>query len=109
MLLFVILWLYARKVRPTMAVSAVFLMGYGVLRFLAEFAREPDDFGLVFGLLDGATVVFADDYIGRGFAVVCVSKEFAPATNHSNKTHEFAKTSFALYAAVCHSGLVGVR
>ena len=44
LLLFVILWVYARKIRPTMAVSAVFLTGYGVLRFLAEFAREPDDY-----------------------------------------------------------------
>ena len=25
-------------------VSALFLVGYGAFRFLAEFAREPDDF-----------------------------------------------------------------
>jgi phosphatidylglycerol:prolipoprotein diacylglycerol transferase len=43
-LLFVILWLYSAKPRPTGAVSAVFLIGYGVLRFAAEFFREPDDF-----------------------------------------------------------------
>jgi phosphatidylglycerol:prolipoprotein diacylglycerol transferase len=42
--LFVILWLYARKPRPTGAVSAVFLVGYGVLRFLVEYTREPDNF-----------------------------------------------------------------
>ena len=37
-----------------MAVSAVFLLGYGVLRFLAEFAREPDDFlGLFAGFSMG--------------------------------------------------------
>ena len=54
LLLFVILWLYARKIRPMMAVSAVFLMGYGVLRFIAEFAREPDDFlGLFAGFSMG--------------------------------------------------------
>jgi phosphatidylglycerol:prolipoprotein diacylglycerol transferase len=44
LLLFVILWLFARRPRPTGAVSAVFLIGYGVFRFLAEFAREPDSF-----------------------------------------------------------------
>ena len=44
MLLFVILWLYSRKPRPVGAVSAVFLIGYGSFRFLAEFAREPDSF-----------------------------------------------------------------
>jgi len=43
-LLFLILWLYSAKPRPTGAVSAMFLIGYGVLRFSAEFFREPDDF-----------------------------------------------------------------
>jgi len=43
-LLFVILWLYSAKPRPTGAVSAMFLIGYGVLRFSVEFFREPDDF-----------------------------------------------------------------
>jgi phosphatidylglycerol:prolipoprotein diacylglycerol transferase len=43
-LLFVILWLYSAKPRPTGAVSAMFLIGYGVWRFGAEFFREPDDF-----------------------------------------------------------------
>jgi phosphatidylglycerol:prolipoprotein diacylglycerol transferase len=44
LLLFVILWLYARKERRERRVSAVFLIGYGVMRFTAEFFREPDDF-----------------------------------------------------------------
>ena len=43
-LLFVILWLYSAKPRPRGAVSALFLVGYGALRFIAEFAREPDAF-----------------------------------------------------------------
>ncbi|HET9576607.1 MAG TPA: prolipoprotein diacylglyceryl transferase [Usitatibacter sp.] len=43
-LLFVILWLYSRKPRPRGAISGAFLVGYGALRFLAEFAREPDNF-----------------------------------------------------------------
>jgi len=42
-LLFVILWLYSRKQRPTGAISALFLIGYGSFRFLAEFTRQPDD------------------------------------------------------------------
>jgi phosphatidylglycerol---prolipoprotein diacylglyceryl transferase len=44
LLLFVLLWLYARKPRPLGAVSGAFLLGYGVSRFIAEFAREPDSF-----------------------------------------------------------------
>ncbi|HTT40360.1 MAG TPA: prolipoprotein diacylglyceryl transferase [Burkholderiales bacterium] len=43
-LLFVILWVFARKPRPTGAVSALFLIGYGSLRFLVEYTREPDNF-----------------------------------------------------------------
>ena len=43
-LLFAILWIYAARPRPRGAVSGLFLIGYGVFRFLAEFAREPDSF-----------------------------------------------------------------
>jgi len=40
--LFVILWIYSRRPRPTMAVSGAFLIGYSVFRFAAEFVRVPD-------------------------------------------------------------------
>jgi len=43
-LLFIILWRYSAKPRPRGAVSAMFLIGYGVLRFIAEFFRAPDSF-----------------------------------------------------------------
>jgi phosphatidylglycerol---prolipoprotein diacylglyceryl transferase len=42
--LFVLLWLYAKKPRGLGQVSGVFLVGYGVFRFIAEFFREPDRF-----------------------------------------------------------------
>ena len=44
LLLFVLLWLYARKPRQVGQVSGAFLLGYGVFRFTAEFFREPDSF-----------------------------------------------------------------
>ena len=44
LLLFAILWWYSRKPRPRGAVSGAFLLGYGLLRFAAEFTRQPDDF-----------------------------------------------------------------
>jgi len=44
LLLFVLLWLYARKPRAIGQVSGAFLVGYGVLRFIAEYFREPDSF-----------------------------------------------------------------
>jgi phosphatidylglycerol:prolipoprotein diacylglycerol transferase len=54
-LLFVILWVYARKERGIGQVSGLFLIGYGAFRFIAEFFREPDAFlGLLaFGLSMG--------------------------------------------------------
>ncbi len=43
-LLFIILWVYGSKSRPRGHVAGVGLIGYGVLRFFAEFFREPDAF-----------------------------------------------------------------
>lgn len=40
--LFAILWLFASRPRPPMAVSGMFLLGYGSLRVFSEFFREPD-------------------------------------------------------------------
>jgi phosphatidylglycerol---prolipoprotein diacylglyceryl transferase len=40
--MFVVLWLYTRKPRPTMAASGLFLIIYGVGRFIVEFVRVPD-------------------------------------------------------------------
>ncbi|MCC6212625.1 MAG: prolipoprotein diacylglyceryl transferase [Burkholderiales bacterium] len=42
--LFALLWWFSSRPRPRMQVSALFLIGYGVCRFLVEFAREPDSF-----------------------------------------------------------------
>jgi phosphatidylglycerol:prolipoprotein diacylglycerol transferase len=50
LLLFALLWWFSSRPRPVGRVSGLFLLGYGVLRFLAEFAREPDAF---LGLLAG--------------------------------------------------------
>lgn len=47
-LLFFILWFYARRPRPSGAVSGVFLIGYGAFRFIAEYFRTPD--AGIFGL-----------------------------------------------------------
>jgi phosphatidylglycerol:prolipoprotein diacylglycerol transferase len=44
LLLFVLLWAYSRQPRALGKISAAFLLGYGVLRFSAEYFREPDGF-----------------------------------------------------------------
>lgn len=50
-LLFIVLWLMAKQVkRPWGSLSAAFLMGYGFLRFMVEYYREPDaPLGLLWG------------------------------------------------------------
>lgn len=50
LLLFVFLWWYSSKPRRRGQVSGLFLLGYGLARFLVEFTREPDGF---LGLLAG--------------------------------------------------------
>ena len=40
--LFALLWWFSSKLRQRGQVSALFLIGYGVFRFIAELAREPD-------------------------------------------------------------------
>lgn len=42
LLLFVILWWFSARPRPRMAISGLFLLGYGVFRGTAEFFRAPD-------------------------------------------------------------------
>jgi phosphatidylglycerol:prolipoprotein diacylglycerol transferase len=42
LLLFIVLWLYARTARPRMAVSGLFALGYGSARFFTEYFRTPD-------------------------------------------------------------------
>jgi phosphatidylglycerol:prolipoprotein diacylglycerol transferase len=42
--LFALLMWFSSKPRPVGAVSALFLIGYGMFRFLVEFTREPDSF-----------------------------------------------------------------
>jgi phosphatidylglycerol---prolipoprotein diacylglyceryl transferase len=40
--LFAIMWWFSARPRPAMAVSGLFLLGYGGFRFLVEFVRVPD-------------------------------------------------------------------
>ena len=53
-LLFIFLWWFSSRPRPLGAVSGLFLAGYGVLRFIAEFFRNPDP-GIFSGFIPGLT------------------------------------------------------
>ena len=50
LLAFVILWLFARKARPRLAVGAVYALLYGCARFFTEYFRVPDWQTTVLGL-----------------------------------------------------------
>jgi phosphatidylglycerol:prolipoprotein diacylglycerol transferase len=41
--LFVVVYLFSRRPRPIGSVAGLFLLGYGIARFLVEFVRLPDD------------------------------------------------------------------
>jgi phosphatidylglycerol:prolipoprotein diacylglycerol transferase len=42
--LFAALWWLSARPRPRGAVSGAFLIGYGLVRFVVEYTREPDHF-----------------------------------------------------------------
>ncbi|MBD2839460.1 prolipoprotein diacylglyceryl transferase [Pseudomonas sp. JM0905a] len=70
--LFAILWFYSRKPRPTMAVSGMFALFYGIFRFTVEFVRVPDaQLGyLAFGWLTMGQILCLPMIIGGIFLIV---------------------------------------
>jgi phosphatidylglycerol:prolipoprotein diacylglycerol transferase len=74
LVLLAFLWWFSSKPRPRGQVSAMFLLGYGTLRFIAEFAREPDSFigYLALGLTMGQWLCLA--MIAGGAALLVWSR-----------------------------------
>jgi phosphatidylglycerol:prolipoprotein diacylglycerol transferase len=79
LLLFLLLWLYSSRPRPMGAISGLFLVGYGVMRFLAEFAREPDAFLGLLGLGLSMGQWLSLPMIALGLALLAFSRRAAPA------------------------------
>ena len=74
LVMFVVLWLYTATPRPVARVSGLFLMLYGVFRFLVEFTREPDDY-LGFVALDWVTMgqILSVPMIVAGLVIMLLS------------------------------------
>jgi phosphatidylglycerol:prolipoprotein diacylglycerol transferase len=53
--LFAVLWLFSRRLKPPVATSGMFLIAYGLLRFTTEFFRTPDS-QLMFVAFDWMTM-----------------------------------------------------
>ena len=80
--IFVIVWLYSNKPRPTMAVSGLFAVCFGVFRFINEFFRQPDpQLGFVaFGWMSMGQVLSIPLAIAGVLLMVFAYKK-APAKN----------------------------
>ncbi|MFT7491653.1 MAG: phosphatidylglycerol:prolipoprotein diacylglycerol transferase, partial [Pseudohongiellaceae bacterium] len=100
--LFVILYWFSQKPRPRLAVSALFLICYGIFRFAVEFVRAPDAHipELLFGwmtrgqlltipLIIGGFGIFIWAYT-KGFAVAASPQESSDKIEKTPKTHKKA-------------------
>ena len=92
-LLFIVVWLFARKPRPIGVVSGVFVAGYGIARFIVEFAREPDDFlGLLtFGLSMGQWLSLPMISVGGAMLVWAYRSRKFPVAPQQDKAEAFKK------------------
>lgn len=73
LLLFIVLWLYARKPRPYLAVSGVFAAGYGLARFFTEYFRTPDYEVELGGWVLSAGQMLSLPMIALGIALLAVA------------------------------------
>jgi phosphatidylglycerol:prolipoprotein diacylglycerol transferase len=84
LLLFVVLWIYSARPRPRGTVGALFVLGYGVARFLVEFAREPDAYlPLKFGLSQGQWLSLPMIVFGAALFVFCWRRDPHPRAARS--------------------------
>lgn len=81
LLLFIILWWFSARPRPRAAVSGLFLAGYGVFRFIAEFFRVPDpQYGyLAFNWLTMGQILCLPMIIGGIVMIIWAYKNASPA------------------------------
>jgi phosphatidylglycerol---prolipoprotein diacylglyceryl transferase len=86
LILFICLWVYARKPRITSNISALFLLLYGSMRFFTEFFREPDVFlGLqMFGWTMGQILCIPMIVIGA--AILFINEMLHIRFNTTHKT-----------------------
>jgi phosphatidylglycerol:prolipoprotein diacylglycerol transferase len=81
--LFALVWWFASKPRPSGQVSAVFLMGYGVFRFLVEFTREPDNYlGLLAGGLSMGQLLSLPMILAGAIIFALSAKKSNPGSTH---------------------------
>lgn len=96
--LFAIVYWFARKPRPRLAISALFVIFYGIFRFMVEFVREPDAHipDLIFGWMTrGQLLTLPMIAIGLGVFIWAYTKGFGaqPAVADEKENHKKTETS----------------
>lgn len=83
-LFFILMW-YSRKPRPSAAISGLFLLGYGVFRFVVEFFRQPDEH-LGFLALEWLTMgmILSLPMIAAGFILMLYAYHANPPSTEAN-------------------------
>ena len=79
LLLFIILWLYARKPRPRLAVVSLGVMLYGCARTFTEFFRTPDYEVTLAGITISAGQLLSLPMIAGGLLLLCWAYRRQPA------------------------------
>ena len=76
LLLFIVLFIYSRTSRRAWSVTGLFLLGYGIARFLIEFVRIPDEhIGYLFGNWFTIGQLYTLPMIFIGFYLLFMSKK----------------------------------
>lgn len=96
LVLFIIIYWFARKSRPKLAISALFMICYGIFRFAVEFVREPDAHisDLIFGWMTrGQLLTIPMILVGLGVFIWAYTKGFghtqeAVSSTSSAKKHK---------------------
>lgn len=94
-LLFAIVWLFARKSRPALAVGALFVMLYGCARFFTEYFRTPDYEVNVVGLTISAGQMLSLPMIVVGALLMWMAYagKFMPSTVRPTPAQHNTKSS----------------
>lgn len=93
LLLFILVWLFARKQRPTLAVGALFVTLYGCARFFTEYFRTPDYEVNFIGITISAGQMLSLPMIGIGLSllVMAYAGKFASPITHNHGTKKAGK------------------
>lgn len=76
LVLFVIVWFFEKRVKRYGEISSIFLIGYGIFRFIIEFFREPDtQLGYYFGFITmGQILCFIMIFVGIAAYVMAIKQ-----------------------------------